>query len=367
MKPDVALSLTSLGMVSPLGVNAAQTFCAVRANIPRKAEHPDIYMCLPSDVDLEEAQPLVASAISHLDHRARRDGDVGAWLVQMAAQAFVEAWAAARLTEPDERRTGVFISLPEIQPDGALKQVFQTRFCDLVALDGFAHMQFSWPTSGSGLAHISEARRMLATREIDRAFVGGVDSYLFAGRLAPLDRAYRLASARARDGFCPGEAAAFFLVELPEHAKDRGARTWAEIRDLSSTTRAADPSGHDSGKALAMALGPAISGTASGTAPAPLIVCDLNGETFRAREWGYAVSKLGRSLSAPLAIEHPAAILGDMGAATGAALVVLAALYLHTKHRDRKSSVVWTAGDGGVRHALLLDRVVAPSGSPLSP
>ena len=57
-----------------------------------------------------------------------------------------------------------------------------------------------------------------------------------------------------------------------------------------------------------------------------------------------------------LALEHPAASLGDVGAATGAALVALAVHYLSTKHSDRAGAVVWAAADDGERRAVALER-----------
>jgi len=63
-------------------------------------------------------------------------------------------------------------------------------------------------------------------------------------------------------------------------------------------------------------------------------------------------------------LEHPAIALGDIGAASGAALVALAVQYLRGKHRDRKRALVWTAGDDGDRRALLLEKAAAPEEDP---
>jgi 3-oxoacyl-[acyl-carrier-protein] synthase-1 len=353
-------------MVSPVGVNATQTFTSVRANIPRKQARPDLYLCMPEDPDLDESEPLVASPISHLDCVWRAQGRQTEWLALLAARAFADLWNKAKLTADDEGGTGLFLSLPGPRPDWGPEQggAFTEWFHNLAAHEPFAHRQLSWMGSGGALDLCTEACRLVREGQIKRAIVGGVDSHLFPEWLAPLDRAYRISSTRSHDGFCPGEAAAFFLLEPAAEAQRRALQPWAELGATATATCTATAAGHDAGATLADVLSRVIP---AGAAAPPLVVCDLNGEMSRAREWGYALSRLGNTLRAPLALEHPAAVLGDLGAASGAALVVLAAHYLHTKHRDRNSAVLWTASDGGERHAILLARPQPPCDSPLGP
>ena len=360
------LVLSAVGMVSPVGVNATQTFTSLRANIPRKQERPDIYQCMPADPDLDEPEPLVASPISHLDCRWRDQGNPTEWLALLAAQAFADLWNKAKLTAGDEGETGLFLSLPGKRPGWGPEHVelFTEWFRDLAAHEPFAQKKFSWIGSGGALDLCAEACRLVREGQLKRAIVGGVDSYLFPKWLEPLDRAYRIRSTRNHDGFCPGEGAAFFLLEPVAEARRRSLQPWAELRATATTNCAPTPAGHDAGAALAEVLSRVIP---AGETPPPLVVCDLNGEMSRAREWGYALSRVGNALPAPLGLEHPAAVLGDLGAASGAALVVLAAHYLHTKHRDRTSAVLWTASDGGERHAVLLARPQPPSDSPFGP
>jgi len=358
------LVLSAVGMVSPVGVNAAQTFTSVRANIPRKQARPDLYQCMPEDPDLDEREPLVASPISHLDSARRAEGRQTEWLALLAARAFADLWSKAKLTAGDEGETGLFLSLPGPRSgwDRGQGEPFTEWFHNLAAHEPFAHRQLSWMGSGGALGLCAEACRLVREGQIKRALVGGVDSYLFPKWLEPLDRAYRIRSARNHDGFCPGEAAAFFLLEPAAEARRRSLQPWAELGATTTATCAAAT--RDAGASLADVLARVIP---AGVSLPPVVVCDLNGEMSRAREWGYALSRLGNALRAPLALEHPAAVLGDLGAASGAALVVLAAHYLHTKHADRNSAVLWTASDGGERHALLLTRPQPPSDSPLGP
>jgi 3-oxoacyl-[acyl-carrier-protein] synthase-1 len=361
---NIEFVVSALGMVSPVGANATQTFTSIRANIPRKQERPDIYMCLPADPDTDQPEPLTASAISHLDCRWRAERSPTEWLALLAANAFADLWGKAKLTAGEE--IGLFLALPASRPDWGREnqERFANWFHNLVARDRFVHEQFVWLGSCGVLALCADACRLLREGKIQHAIIGGVDSHLFPRWLEPLDRAYRIHSTRNLDGFCPGEAAALLLLESAAKAGQRSLRPWAEMRTIASATYTPGPAGHDAGMALADVLRHVIPAQAK---TPPLVVCDLNGELSRAREWGHALARLGKALPGPLAIEHPAAVLGDVGAATGAVLLVTAAHALHTKHSERNSAVVWAASDGGERCAVLLERSLPPSGSPLSP
>jgi 3-oxoacyl-[acyl-carrier-protein] synthase-1 len=313
---------------------------------------------------MDQPEPLVASAISHLDCRWRAKRRPTEWLAWLAANAFADLWDRARLTARE--KIGLFLALPASRPDWGPQhhERFANLFHNFIARDRFVHEQLAWLGSCGVLSLCAEACRLLREGSIQHAIVGGVDSYLFPGWLAPLDRAYRIRSTRNLEGFCPGEAAAFILLESPAQAGQRSLRPWAELHTLASATSTPGPAGHDAGEALAGVLRQVIPAQGS---LSPLVVCDLNGERLRFEEWGYALSRLGKMLPAPLAVEHPAVVLGDVGAATGAVLLATAAHALHTKHHERTSAVVWAGADDGERYAVLLERSSPASGSPVGP
>ena len=51
----------------------------------------------------------------------------------------------------------------------------------------------------------------------------------------------------------------------------------------------------------------------------------MNGETFRAADWGAASARLGARVSAELSMIHPADVIGDVGVASGGLLIAVAA------------------------------------------
>ncbi len=340
-------------MVSPVGSDAVQTFTSVRAAIRRMQEHPEIYSCLPRDVRVDPASPLVASAVYHLDTTARREKRPAEWLTLLAARAFNDLERRGRLSPADPARLGVFLALPArpgLGPEAKSEIAYHFHnYADRDVISEF-HLAFGGHTAALGLAE--QAAAMLRDRRIDMAAVGGADSYLFENWLEPLDRDWRLLSERNVDGFQPGEAAAFFLLEPPANAKRRGAAPAATMRLLASGKVQGASGQPNTGAELAALLERVLP-----PGRVPLVVCDLNGESVRTREWAYALSRLGKRLEGGYALETPALTLGDVGTASGAALVVLAVQYLASKYPERASAVVWSGSDDGQRRSVLLERV----------
>lgn len=363
---ELEVVLTAVGAVTAVGATAAQTFASVRAELSRMRECPELYVCLPED-PLSEPSPLVASPISHLDRTplaARRAVD---WLGLMAGHAVRDLLRTARLPAEAHRDAGLFCCLPALGDSwspGAL-ETFSCHLHNHARVDLLASRSLVVGDRSGALALADLACAALAEGRLRYAVVGGVDSYLFRERLLPLDRDYRLFSARAPDGFRPGEGAAFFLLERREDAAGRGATPLAVLRGSSAaratprrTSLEPEPSGRalappapNTGAALAEALAPLLDG-----GPEPFFLCDLNGESARTKEWAFTISRLGNALRPPVRLELPVTILGDLGAATGAMLVTLAVQYFAKRHVSRRRAVVWCASDDGERRALMLER-----------
>jgi 3-oxoacyl-[acyl-carrier-protein] synthase-1 len=314
------------------------------------AERPDIYSSLPEDPRFDTPEPLVASAVYHLDPAARSAGRMAEWLGILAGKAFLDMARRARLAPSDLGKLGIFLALPARPGVGPeLRDELLYHFHNHAELELIPGVQLHFGGHASVLALVELASRQLQEGRIERAAVGGVDSWLFRPWLEEADKDCRLLSSRNPDGFQPGEGAAFMLLERPGAAERRGIAPLAMVRTQGSSRIA--PDGLPvTGVELAHLLEPLL------PAEPPLLVCDLNGESARAREWAFAVSRLGQRLPDGFALEHPASVLGDTGAASAALSVVLAAQWLQTGHADRRTAVVWAAGTDGERRALMLER-----------
>ena len=190
--------------------------------------------------------------------------------------------------------------------------------------------------------------------EIRRAVVGGVDSYLFPQWLEPSRPRLPHFRQTCLRRVSPGGGCR--LLRARVRARCNGpsgspaspvARRGSEHRELPTERMPAKPQ-----RRSRRLLAP----SARRCGAQPVFVCDLNGESWRTKEWAYAAARLGKRLSTPLAVEVPAAVLGDMGAASGAVLAALAAGFLAKKHVEHSHAIAWCAGDDGVRGAILFER-----------
>ncbi|OFX20007.1 MAG: hypothetical protein A2V77_18140 [Anaeromyxobacter sp. RBG_16_69_14] len=350
---DVVVS--GIGLATPLG-DAAQSFAAVRAGIGRFFARPDLYTCLGQDGRPDRDDPVVASGFPD-EEAGPRDGNRPAeWLACIAGQALRDAKESARLDAGKQGRLGLFLSMPSGRPGFSEEQsaAISRHLCDRDERGPVERERIVLGGHASVLALCEEACAALRKGEIEVAIVGGADSYLFREWLAPLDRERRLKCGRVPDGFRPGEAAGLIVLELRARAAKRGVQPWATVR-ATAARQASGATGRQPAPGAALA-GVVEELTAAAPAP-PIVVADLNGERWRMKEWGYALARLGSRLPAPLALEHPALQLGDVGAASAGVLVALAVQFLAKKYPDRGSAIVWAASEDGDRRGLLLEQV----------
>ena len=357
--PTGDIALTAMGMVSAVGVSAPQSFASVRARIIRARQDEDIYRCSPPDPDFEQREPAVMALIPYLGHDSVRERDPTAWFALLAVPALRELADDSTLGDKLADEAGLFVALPPPRPQWTVKGVrrFLSRLVCDSAVGPFRRTRVALGGRATALALFAESCAAIANGRMHSAVVLGVDSYLRTPWLAELDRAYKIKSERNFDGFIPAEAAACVLLEPSTRASQRQSRVWAKVQAIAHE-KYAGTEADNNGEALARVTGACL--PENGTSP--LIVADLNGSTAKAREWGFAVSRLGDRV-ADVVTEYPAISLGDVGAASGLALALVAARYLATKYPDHQHALVWAAseaedaGGDGLRASVLLSKL----------
>ncbi len=164
------------------------------------------------------------------------------------------------------------------------------------------------------LCHIQD---LFDRGEVAQAVIASVDTQGERATLERLDLAGLLRSRRSPGGFVPGEAATVLCVRpVREDSSERTAAGRAPrdvVRGIGLGMES-DPS------TTALGLTSAISDALRGWGGAPrsvtTVAIDLNGERGRAKEWSFAATRtLWRDRATP-ALFHPAAQLGDVGAAS---------------------------------------------------
>jgi 3-oxoacyl-[acyl-carrier-protein] synthase-1 len=196
---------------------------------------------------------------------------------------------------------------------------------------------------------------------VDVAIVGGVDSLVRPEVIERLADEGRLKTEDVPTGVAPAEAAAFVVLEreAPAGVKAYGWLMGSGVAE-EPTAGTEDP---NEGVGLTKALRAARASAGGGPEHFPRVVCDLNGDRYRAMEWAYAQIRALQDLKqlkpgGPEETDrwHPAEWIGDSGAASGILNVVWALTAMRRGYARIGVSLVWGASEGTLRAAAIVAR-----------
>ncbi|MCY1078315.1 hypothetical protein [Archangium lansingense] len=367
----LSLAVTGLGMVSSLGWDAASSCAAIRAGITRPQPLPDVYV---TDEDLLEPVPLMGHPVSGLTDGF---GPLGRWL-QLAHACVEDLCATARLPPPSDTRfwsqTGWVCVLPHLDAarylevrDSGPELMMATWLERLVRTLGLASrprwVHFVHAGHAGTAFALQLARQGLAARHVERVVVLAVDSYLDETSLEWLQARHRLKTPDRSVGLMPGEAGACLLVEPMGSARQRGAPVLAVAAAVATGREAGSfvEGQPQLGEALIRAAGEALAGIPPGKGLEGDLLCDLNGEQWRALAWGHAQVRLRERLER-VRLLLPGVSLGDVGAASGAVGVCIAARAFARRYAMGDEALVLSSAEHGEVGAILVLR--APKGRP---
>jgi 3-oxoacyl-[acyl-carrier-protein] synthase I len=345
MPSDVAV--VGLGMITAVGLSAAETAASVRSATMRFAEtslmdkrfEPFTLAEVP-----EDGLPKVEDALADAGLTARETR-----MLRLGAAAVRECLKAIGPRQPSP---GLFLALPDTRTNRPLDdRLFLQHFGAQVGV-GFdlKHSDVSHRGRAGGLVAIGQAAELVRTGQVKFMVAGGIDTYRDLYVLASLDRERRVKSAANLDGFIPGEGAALLLLSRA----DAGGVPLAVV----SAAALATEDGHlyseqpYRGDGLARAIQQlAQSGAASG--PFQDVYSSMNGENHWAKEWGVAFMRNSKVFLPEHGIHHPADCFGDTGAAVGPLMVGLAAIGVRNGYQ-RSPALVYASSDTGLRAALVV-------------
>lgn len=330
------VSITALGAATCFG-GAVTAAAGARAGLSRARALPD--MKYVDDETFEET-PVTGAPIVGMT-----DGFEGAGRLGRMSQCAVEELANAA-TWMDTRRMTCFLALPVLAEDAS------RRVAAAVARAIGAHVdQVHTHRSGhSGAASaLRDAAEALRTRRCDHAVVGACDSWLDPARLQTIVEAGRLKTRNDPVGFTPGEAAVFLLMERPNTSAGEHLATLVDVREEAEDNSFASEK-PATGIGLARAALAVLGTGARGT-----IYVDLNGEPFRAADWGMALTRMHASVEGWVS-EMPAASFGDIGIAAPFLSAMLATRAFVRGHAVGDRALILASGDGSERLALMVER-----------
>lgn len=337
-------------LLTAAGANSIANFCAYRAGICtyqsanyHTLDHHQITLALVPDGALPPlADALEEAGLSYRDER----------LLQMTSMA-----AGQMLAQYQGDPIPLIMAGPENYPN--LENQFPSRFLALLREQAELPILYNASrilcTGRTGMLEaIRIAQHYLASGHYEQVLVGGVDSCQHSDWLLMLDRDGRLKSESARnngDNFVPGEGAAFLLLtNNPTLAmQSRG------YRITLGTPGFGDEPGHIYSNELYRGAGlDAAVKAALSCLPEQqkihTVFSSMNGEHYWAKEFGVAIARSSHRLHQHK-LEHPADCYGDIGAATGGALIALAAQSCF-KSSIPTHCLVCTSSDSSYRAAI---------------
>ncbi|MEM1229913.1 MAG: beta-ketoacyl synthase N-terminal-like domain-containing protein [Pseudomonadota bacterium] len=339
------LAVTGVGIVNAAGLGLDECWDAV--------ETDQTALTLQRIPDLARAPLAGGQVMSWIPQiRAKR-------LAALAEMAIEEALQDARAEALLERggRVAVLCGQSDAEVPGFRFPV-DTReleqWAQEIRLPGLSVVEARPGGRCSALAGLARAEQLLASGAADLCIVGAVDSLLHLKAVRYFERRRCLKTSYRNDGFIPGEGAAFLVVERRAQARERAVDPLAHIVSLAGATepQTSEQSSVLTGNALTDVCRVSLADSSSDSARLASVWSDLNGESYRAREWAYASIRL--QLSDDTRLRHPVDVFGDLGAAMGATLLGLAARDVGAR-REPDSAVLVFAGEGsGTRAACVL-------------
>lgn len=312
-------------MVTSVGRDAATSGASIRAGLTRPVE-----LLLGRGGDLDDQYLVIGHPML-----GYTDGFffIGRW-ARLVAGAVVDLYARLDTRTRDVIREAcpVVVVLPaftsrylalehlsEAEARALFLQALRTQVEGRIPNVGEATVLFA--DEAEAVHALAAAIEILEARSAGYAMVCFADSLVDEAGVGWLEREGRLKVSDEPSGTQPGEAAACVLVTLPD-GPGTTLCTWAADRPPDSV-----PGVDVSGRCLAGALAASLH-QAGLTAFEGTLLLDLNGEHWKAKQLGSALSLLGARF--PLESRPPfvpSANLGFLGSATLGVALVLALIY----------------------------------------
>src|SRR6266540_1710599 len=345
MARERTVYVLATGARTPLGIGSARSAAAVRAGISAMTERA-LLVDRPWTLRQVALDPELNLRLTGTDR-----------LLSLAAEACSEASEPLERWQKHDRKLAVFLGLPEYRPGFAEPdvQVFRTHLARFDALAG-AETHLFPEGHAAGLLAITIAVDRIRHGAFDLCLIGGVDSYFHSATLEWLDGNRQLAGGGARSAFVPGEAAGFCLL-----GSER-AQEWLGIRPFMRIVSVATGRETRLIKTEEVCLGEGLTQTIQSAAAAltengaiECIICDLNGERYRAEEWGFVCLRMARYFTDPTGYLSPADCWGDVGAASGPLFMMLACEGAKRGYSNARRIMLWAGSEAGLRAAAVLE------------
>jgi 3-oxoacyl-[acyl-carrier-protein] synthase-1 len=339
--------VVSLGASTPVGRDALSSAAALRAGISGFAEHPFM-------IDTA-GEPMRAAIAPWLDIDCQGQDRFEALLFPAIDQALEPLTAAGDVGI----RVALALGLPSARAGlaedlgvalrASLAKRYPRRF-DAQAVLESGH--------AAALLGLHASMRKMTDGAFDACVVAGVDSYLAPETLEWLEENDQLHGAGPLNnawGFIPGEGAGAALL-VTERVLMR--LQLQPVGRVLSVGRAFEQNRIKTqtvciGEGLTAAFREGLSGLPSG-AKVTDVYCDMNGEPYRADEFGFAALRTKESFESASDFIAPADCWGDVSAASVPLGLVLSAIASKKAYSNGSFTFLWASSESGERGSALM-------------
>ena len=330
------------GLVTPVGLTGPASCAAFRARLTNPSEtrfiDADGEWIMAHQVPLEQPWRGLAR------------------LARMAAMAIEEALADVPREQWDA--LPLILCVAETDRPGRMEgvddELFQ-RIQELLGV-GFSADSMIIAQGRVGVAvAFARARSLMAGPRTTRVLVAASDSLLSWPTLGHYEREDRLLTSGNTDGFMPGEAAGALLLGVPEGRAGELLCTGIGLGCELAHVESEEPL---RAEGLAQAVKAALADAGCQMHQMDLRITDLSGEQYYFKEAALALSRTLRVRKEAFDIWHPAECTGEVGAASGIAIVSSALAACEKHYAPGPNILAHMSNDAGQRVALCLQYTV---------
>ena len=353
-KESGSVFVVGIGACTAVGTTALSSAAAVRAGISAFSEHPFM-------IDAT-GNPMIVARASYLSDNPI----LIERLLQLAVPAANEVLIPLNGISEKNPPIPVIIGLPSQRP--GLPETLDTQIVEKFNLMIGNSFQFSSIETihtghSAGLMALESGWQKIKHGVTDFCLIGGIESYLEPETLEWLESCDQIHSAGEFNnawGFVPGEAAGLCLLasekivqryRLKPLAQILASATATEMNLIKTNTVCL-------GEGLTAAFKQVLPSLPKPDARVDEILCDMNGEPYRAEEYGFASTRVAEKFTDPSDFLAPADCWGDVGAASGPLFVCLAVAAWWKGYEKGPYALLWTSSEGGERSATVLGKKV---------
>jgi len=340
--------VTGIGMVTSVGHDSIMAPASIRAGISSFREITDF-------VTNTGARAVGSFVDGVTDERSGSDR-----LLSMAIPAAQEALYMAEEFYEDLDLAAGCLFLSMCPPERPTYEDFDKEdvrdFLELTQTKGIESIEIIKEGNSGGIMALSKAMIHLSQKKAKVCIVGGIDSLVEYPSLAWLEEKGRLRTDDRPRGFIPGEAAAFMVLELESTAIKRGVPLLCEICSLGYVVEDVNIFSDKPfiGVGLAESINNSLTRKQMEIEKINGIICDLNGEYYRFKEWGLTQTRIFKNSSSLPELWHPAECFGDVGSASAIVHSVIAIAGINREYFNGPNLLIWTSSDTGGRGSVLL-------------